>query len=275
MLVAAALVPDTALLVPGAAGAADVLGDLRTAALDAVRAVADTAPSVVVVAPGRRGRTLTGRVRASLGVVGVPEGLLGWPVPERRAEPVRGVRADRSTPSTGTAVALHLLAQAGWDGALSVLETGPDEPMSSAGYTAPAPGDHGGDAAAPGRPGDRWRRVGAGLGAGRDVGLVVVGSGSGRHGPDGPLADDARAPVHDARLVEDLSHAGPAARARLAADDPVLAAELAVTGWAPWQVLVGAADEAAAGGADVDGRLLAAGTPYGAQHLVAMWTVTR
>jgi hypothetical protein len=41
---------------------------------------------------------------------------------------------------------------------------------------------------------------------------------------------------------------------------------LAVTGWAPWQVLVGAAD-----GATVDARLLRAEVVAGAQHAVLAW----
>ncbi|WP_456846109.1 hypothetical protein, partial [Cellulomonas sp. P5_C6] len=71
---------------------------------------------------------------------------------------------------------------------------------------------------------------------------------------------------HDARVLADLTDAGTAARARLAQDDPTLADELAVRGWAPWQVLLGAA-----GDRPVDATVLAAGTELGAQHSVLVW----
>jgi len=103
----------------------------------------------------------------------------------------------------------------------------------------------------------------------RRTGLVVVGSGSGRHGPDAPLADDDRAPAYDAALLADLADAGPEAQARLAAADPALAAALAVRGWAPWRVLLGAA-----GDRPVQGRLLADEVVSGAQHAVVVWTTS-
>jgi len=66
-----------------------------------------------------------------------------------------------------------------------------------------------------------------------------------------------------------LGDGGPQARADLAAIDPSLAKELAVTGHAPWRVLLGAV-----GDADVRATVLAAGTPSGAQHAVVLWSVT-
>jgi hypothetical protein len=101
------------------------------------------------------------------------------------------------------------------------------------------------------------------------VALVVVGSLSARHGPDAPRADDARAPAYDDALLADLADAGPHARAALAGLDPVLAAALDMTAWAPWQVLLGAA-----GDADVTAQVRAADSPFGAQHVVATWIVT-
>ena len=81
MLVAAALVPDTALLVPGTAGDADVLVGLRTAAVEAVaEVVAAEVGTIVVVAPGPVPRELAGTVRPSLGAAGVPDELLWWPL---------------------------------------------------------------------------------------------------------------------------------------------------------------------------------------------------
>ena len=96
--------------------------------------------------------------------------------------------------------------------------------------------------------------------------FVVVGSASGRHGPDAPLADDPRALAYDDALLADLSDAGAAARERLAALDPALAAELAVTGWAPWQVLLGAT-----GDAEVEARLYQRHVLAGATHASLTW----
>ncbi|MET0788056.1 MAG: hypothetical protein ABWY33_02325, partial [Cellulomonas sp.] len=145
-------------------------------------------------------------------------------------------------PSVPGAVALHLLARAGRTHGLRVVEV-------------------------TGRQGaDELAALGRALVADGPTGLVVVGSGSGRHGPDAPLADDPRAVDHDARVLADLVDAGRDARARLALDDPALAEELAVRGWGPWQVLLGAV-----GAAEVRGRLLATSTELGAQHSVVVW----
>ncbi|WP_456786431.1 hypothetical protein [Cellulomonas sp. P5_C5] len=238
MLVAAALVPDTALLVPGVAGGADALVGLRTAAVDAVAEVvgADVA-TIVVVAPGPVPRELTGTVRPSLGAAGVPDDLLWWPV-----DPVELGGDGQDVPSVPSAVGLHLLARARGHTRLRVVEvTGRQSPEALA-------------------------ALGRELVRDAPTGLVVVGSGSGRHGPDAPLADDPRAPDHDARVLADLTDAGPEARTRLAADDADLAAELAVRGWAPWQVLLGAA-----GDRPVRSRVLAESTELGAQHAVLLW----
>ena len=114
MLVRAALVPDTALLVPGAAGSADVLAVLRAAALAAVaEVVASGARTIVVVAPGPASRELGGTVRPSLGAAGIPDDLLGWPS-EAVTLARRGTRRVRRSPS---AVALHLLLRARPDAA--------------------------------------------------------------------------------------------------------------------------------------------------------------
>lgn len=238
MLVVAALVPDTALLVPGAGGPADPGAGLREAALRAVgEVVASGVRSVVVVAPGTSDRVVAGPVRTSLGAAGIPDALLGWPVVDIEVE---GVGSD--APGVPGIVALHLLVRAGWTGAVRMVEV---TTVRGAGGLA---------------------ALGTALVAGGPTGLVVVGSGSGRHGPDAPLADDPRAPEHDARVLADLADAGPAARARLASDDPRLADELAVRGWAPWRVLLGAAADV-----PVRARLLAESTALGAQHAVLLW----
>lgn len=258
MLVAAALVPDTVLLVPGAAGRDDVLADLRAAALDAVAAVLDAEPElIVVVAPGRRDGDLVGPVRASLTAAGIPDGRLGWSRAAPDGAPVVGVAAS---------VGLLMLARSGWTGPVRVVEVGPPDNGSVAGSGLP------GSRPAPHLRSAGAQLVGAGPGSAASptrsggVGILVVGSLSARHGPDAPLADDERAPAYDAALLADLADGGPAARARLAALDPELARELGVTGWGPWQVLLGSV-----GDREVDAEVLAAAAPFGAQHVVATW----
>ncbi|CAM5793402.1 hypothetical protein [Cellulomonas persica] len=269
MLVAAALVPDTALLVPGVSGRQDAAGGLREAATSAVRRAVAGAERVVVVAPGRPARSpsrsradvltdgetgqstavhvvaVVGLVRATLAAAGVPDTLLAPVPPVALAPPPLDTGTAIMTPAAGvsTAVALRLLAAAGGAATHAVETTGTD--------------------------GTALRALGARLvaGTGRDA-LVVVGSASGRHGPDAPLADDPDALAYDDALVADLRTADPAARERLAALDPHRAAGLAVTGWGPWQVLVGAAGPRTVVRADVAGDVL-----LGAQHVVGTWHV--
>ncbi|MBD8060607.1 hypothetical protein IC607_16690 [Cellulomonas sp. JH27-2] len=257
MLVAAALVPDTALLVPGAGGRADAGAGLRTAALAVVGAALDrlrTADdvsdgTVVVVAPGRRTRELTGTVVGSLQAAGVPDDLLGWPAPTFQA--LDGPPTQEAV-GVSAAVALHLLARAGWRSPLRVVEVD-DGPAD----------DDAGDADVA----DLTAR-GAALVADRPTVLVVVGSGSGRHGPDAPLADDPDAPAYDADVLAELGSGTPDALDRLRALDPARARALAVTGRAPWQVLVGAV-----GARSVTAHLETAEVAAGAQHAALRWVI--
>ncbi|MFS0705184.1 hypothetical protein AB6N23_11740 [Cellulomonas sp. 179-A 9B4 NHS] len=115
------------------------------------------------------------------------------------------------------------------------------------------------------------RATGARLCAHGPTALVVVGSGSARHGPDAPLADDPAAGPLDAALASALTGAGRGARDVLADLDPAHAQELAVSGWGPWQVLVGALD-ASGGVPRVDGGAHA-DVRYGAAHGAACWRV--
>lgn len=240
MLAAAALVPETLLLVPGAAGGADVLGTVRAAALEAVAVVLAVHPDrLVVVAPGRADRAVAGPVRAALGAAGVPDAAPAWEVPP----------APQGAPTVGVAAGVGLLLahRAGWPGAVDVVEVGPADP-----------GD-------PARP-QRLREGGAALAAGSRLGLVVLGSGSARHGPAAPLVEDPRATAFDETVTADLGCADATARRRLAGLDQRLAVELVVGGWGPWQVLLGAA-----AAAPVQPRLLQAGAPLGAWYVVATW----
>ncbi|ROS28180.1 hypothetical protein [Cellulomonas sp. PhB150] len=231
MLLAAALVPDTALLVAGAGGLGDPGRRLRAAALAVVDAAVSGAAAVVVVAPGPVTRELAGLVVASLGAAGVPDDRLDWPAPAVGA----GARSRAGVPAS---VGLHLLARAGFTGPTRVVEV----------------------AAGPG-----LADLGARLVQGERTALVVVGSASGRHGPDAPLADDETAPAYDEALLADLAGPSPTARARLAALTSDGARELAVTGRAPWQVLLGTVD------AGVVGHLEHAEVLAGAQHAAILW----
>ncbi|GIG33941.1 hypothetical protein [Cellulomonas oligotrophica] len=256
MLVHAALVPDTALLVPGVAGRHEPAGlaDLRAAALAAVAEGVEAARGgrLVVVAPraGTDDRAPAGRVRAGLGAAGVPDALLGWPVPDLPVvAPPAGVDLPVAGPSVGVpaAVALHLVAAAS-----------PADPPADVVVVEVAR-----DAAAPARAAD-LRALGAACAADAPTALVVVGSGSARHGPHAPLADEPDAPAWDDALHAAL--AGPGARDALAGLDRGACARLAVSGWAPWQVLVGAS-----AGVPLTARLDAVVLLAGAAHAAGAW----
>ncbi|GHS86507.1 hypothetical protein AGMMS50218_06470 [Actinomycetota bacterium] len=267
-LLAAALVPDTALIVPGVAGRGPGLADLRAAALDAVAAVLGDAPgarptAVVVVAPGAADRRRPAPGRVTLAAAGVPDGALRWRLPDPGPAAVgTGAPDDVGVPA---AVALLLLDQVGWHGPTSVVEVArPGD--------APVPRGRAAELAAIGA--ELVRTAGATDGApgAPGVALVVVGSLSARHGPHGPLADDDRAPAQDEAVVRGLTRGGPGASAALAALPGDLAAELAVSGWGPWQVLLGAVAEAASGDEPFPGvetRVHRAEVAFGAQHVVA------
>jgi hypothetical protein len=245
VLAIAVVVPETALLVPGAAGRAIVLDDVRAAALDAVREVVRAAPDrVVVVAPGPVDRVLDPPGRPSLAAAGVADAALGW-------QPA-GPQSDGPGPGVGASVALLLLAHSGWQGPVTVVEV--------------APG---------GRDGTRvggLRALGVELAAepGR-LALLVAGSLSARHGPAAPLADDERAAPLDAAICDDLAAGDPPALWRLGAIPGSLAADLAVTAWAPLQVLLGAA----AGAGPLESAVRRRAAPFGVPYLVALWRALR
>jgi hypothetical protein len=230
--------PDTALLVPGAGGAADPSAALRAAALAALGA-ADAGERVLVVAPGRRSRVLPHPVRLGLGAAGldVAGTEVAAPVDVAPDDPVPPAhRAD-----VAASTALLLLRAAGVRAPVDVVELD----RAAADHAAP--------------PGSA---DGVGL-------LVVVGSLSARHGPDAPLADDPRAPAADAALLAALGR-GPAALAdaldTLGTDG---ARDLAVSAAGPWRTALRLLPDGAVEVAAPHAEVLA-----GAQHAVAAWTVT-
>ncbi|MGB2558865.1 hypothetical protein [Cellulosimicrobium cellulans] len=131
MTVRAVVLPGTALLVPGAAGAASVLGPVRDAALAALAdLVADPpgeagASAVVVVAPGVEGTR--GPARASLAAAGVADRWIdpAWAAATRPL--------DRPVAGTAASVALLALAGAGWTGPVDVVELGGAATRTAAG----------------------------------------------------------------------------------------------------------------------------------------------
>ncbi|WP_298459663.1 hypothetical protein [uncultured Cellulomonas sp.] len=278
MLAIATLVPDTALLVPGAAGTADVLPDVRSAALDAARALVAAAPArVVVVAPGDADRMVPGPLTPSLAAAGIDDAGLGWGAPgtrpgtaatagttpgsnDRPADRPTDRPTDRSTVvptvvhGVPASVALLLLDQVGWAGPVTLVEV--------------APPGHDAVTRAPGRAAE-LAALGYGVTGGPErVGVLVAGSLSARRGPDAALAEDPRAVAVDGGMLADLADAGPDARRRLAVMAPDLAAELAVTAWAPWQVAMGGIGR----GTEVAGEVHHVAAPHGVTLAVVTWS---
>ena len=75
---------------------------------------------------------------------------------------------------------------------------------------------------------------------------------------------DPRAESFDARALDAIAQADTDALGGL---DPGLARELLVDGWAPWQVLAGAMEQAA-----LRAEVLFAGDPFGVFYVVASLT---
>ncbi len=253
MLRAAALVPPTALLVLPEADPA--LDDARAEARAAVATlVGAAARRVVVVSPGRFAG-VAGVLHPTLRAAGIPDersGLgsvvLGVPRAEPTAptgRPPAAGSAPVPVDDVAAAVGLALLAAAGWTGQVEVLGSGGTEATA-------------------------LRETGRRL-AEDDVALLLVGGLSARRGPDAPLAEDPRAAQVDSAIAADLRRLGgpvdPVARGRLADLDPALARDLAISAFAPWQVLLGALD---AGAADLRADLRVS-VPAGATYAIATW----
>lgn len=208
MTVRAVVLPGTVLLVPGAAGAAPVLGPVRDAALAALAdLVADPlgaagASAVVVVAPGVEGTR--GPARASLAAAGVADRWIdpAWAAATRPL--------DRPVAGTAASVALLALAGAGWTGPVDVVELGGAATRAAAGTGAETSTEtsteSGAEAAtAPGTALDAARELGAEL-AQEDARLVVV--------------HDPRAPLPAAVLEGFVAAAGAEAAPVATADEP-------------------------------------------------------
>lgn len=239
MLVAAAVCPCPPLLVPQvAAGAARELDTLRDACAVAIDGLSAARPDrLLVVGPADQ----DGRGMYDQGATG-SFARFGVDLDVTLGQPVQVAAGDRSLPPS-LAVGAWLLQHNRWAGA----------PCQGLGVGEPfAPGE--------------CHRVGRDLAAapGR-LALLVMGDGSACRTEKAPGYLDERAAPFDAGVASALAGADAAA---LAALDEKVAAELRAAGRAPWQVLAGAAS-----GADVTGRLLYDGAPYGVGYLVSLWTV--
>lgn len=145
--------------------------------------------------------------------------------------------AGRSLP-VAAAIGRELVRKAGWTGPLSVQAVDP----------AASPED--------------CRRIAAELQADADDLLVAVGDGSALRRPGGPGPVHPQAAAYDTAVLEAWRTGD---RDAILALDPGLAAELMVTGRAPWQVAA-----AAAGTVDRT-EIHYADDPYGVFHLIASW----
>ena len=113
------------------------------------------------------------------------------------------------------------------------------------------------------------RRIGARLaGLAPRVAMLAMGDASARKAIGVPGAPDPEAEEYDAGIAAALAAADAGALARL---DPDRAAELRVTGRAPWQVLAGAAAAAAGQKDGLRGLLRYQAAPYDVSYLVASW----
>lgn len=202
MTVRAVVLPGTALLVPGAAGAASVLGPVRDAALAALADLVAGPPgeagasAVVVVAPGAaRAR---GAARASLAAAGVADRWIdpAWAAATRPL--------DRPVAGTAASVALLALAGAGWTGPVDVVELG-----GAATRTAAGTGTSTETSAETGTETE------TALDAARELGAELA-----REGARLVVVHDPRAPLPQALLDGFVAAAGAEATPVATADEP-------------------------------------------------------
>jgi hypothetical protein len=237
MLVAAAVCPCPPLLVPEVAqGAAPELEPLRASCDEAVRALVEAGPDlIVVVGAGEREAVHEAGATGSFRGYGVPLDLaLGGGEAGRGAGP-----ADLPLSLT---VGAWLLERSGWSGPVR-------------GYEVEA---HGRSLAANGEAGTRL----AGLSA--RVGILAMGDGTARRDVKAPGYLDERAAGVDAEIARALA-SGDRDGYLLRCDD-ALARDLMISGLAPWQITSAAHD------GDLACRLLHDDAPYGVGYFVASWT---
>lgn len=231
MLVAAAVCPQTPLLVPEVAGgAAEELADVRGASFDAVKALAAERPDLVItVAPGGENGARQTQFGGSFRRFGV-ELEVG--------------EGGEEEPCVGILVGRWLI-----DGGLS------DAALRLEGWEV-------GERTEPGECGRIGREL---AGRAERVALLIIGDGSARRGLKAPGYLDERAIPFDDEVARALADADTSA---LAAIDPTAASDLMAAGRAPWQVLAGAVGGS---GPAWRGELLSYRAPFGVGYFTAVW----
>jgi hypothetical protein len=225
----------------GAAGAGPELADLRAACAAAARGLVRARPDlIVIVGGGPAGRTYPWPSAGSLHRYGVP-----WSTgPGRPVLPL--------SLTVGTWLLTGALAASGIPGPAVTSAT---SVMLRAVAVTASP--------------ESCRRLGARLaGLAPRVAMLAMGDASARKAIGVPGAPDPEAEEYDAGIAAALAAADAGALARL---DPDRAAELRVTGRAPWQVLAGAAVAAAGQKDGLRGLLRHQAAPYDVSYLVASW----
>ncbi len=236
MIVAAALVPQAPLLLPGLSGRGHPVASVGSAAARVVAELVEAAPDeIVLVASGDV--TSTPPVRGDLGLHrwGVGRGTPTRPSADGAPHPV----------PLPFAVGATLLASAGWQGPCRWEQVG----WSDAGTAAAG--------------------VGSRLAAGTDrTGLLVLGDGGARRTVKAPGHLDERAAAFDDSLVDALT----TQPARLVDVDAAVAAELMVSGLPAWQALAGALGAPTSSGEATTSRrtvdLRSVADPFGVLYVV-------
>ncbi|MFD6566288.1 class III extradiol dioxygenase subunit B-like domain-containing protein [Micromonospora profundi] len=260
-LVAAAVCPHPPLLVPEVAGAAaSELDDLRAACETAVRRLVAANPdTVVLLGAGPASGPIRPPATGSLQPWGVDLDVpLGPGQPDRGAVlPLSLTIGAWLLSHHATSPLSHHAASSLSHHAASSLNQHAGSPLGSARVTAVQVTADAGPAALAALAEDVAT-------AGDRVALLVLGDGSACRGEKSPGYDDPRALAYDKRVATALAGADLDGLRDL---DPGLSAQLKVAGWAPWQVLAGAARQA--GG--WRGELLYEAAPYGVAYFVASW----
>jgi hypothetical protein len=244
VLIAAAVCPHPPVLIPaamGEAGAGPELADLRAACAAAAQGLVRARPDLIVVAGGGpAGRDYPWPSAGSLHRYGVP-----WSTgPGRPVLPL--------SLTVGTWLLTGALAASGIPGPAVTSAT---SVMLRAVAVTASP--------------ESCRRLGARLaGLAPRVAMLAMGDASAKKAIGVPGAPDPEAEEYDAGIAAALAAADAGALARL---DPDRAAELRVTGRAPWQVLAGAAAAAAGHKEGLRGLLRHQAAPYDVSYLVASW----
>ncbi|SHK24114.1 Catalytic LigB subunit of aromatic ring-opening dioxygenase [Pseudonocardia thermophila] len=226
-----AVVPEPPLLVPQlATGAAEETADLRAAVLAAGRRLASASAEWIVVGSDAGGRRSVGAdARGTFAGFG--------------ADVVVGMSPGAAGP-VDPELPLPLLIASWLAEGLGVTLRG--------------------ELVAPDTPARECAALGTEL-ARATTALLVVGDGSAKHTEKAPGYFDERAHAYDAAVADALAAGDPAALAAAVAD-PGPAAELWVSGRAPWLVMAGAAQGAAW---RVERGYSAA--PFGVHYHVAVW----